>query len=173
MKNKIITFPNFLSCLRLPLAVLIIYSSSLTFQYVFLFLAIFLDWFDGYIARKLNQATKLGAIIDPLFDRIFVVVLFLFFLTTLKLPFYFIVLFFFRDIFTVTAGLIVLITKFSKIDIKARFLGKIVTFLQFFVLVFMLSKNISLITYGIYFLFFMSLLALIDYAIYIKKIIIK
>ena len=30
------------------------------------------DWFDGYLARKLNQETKLGAMLDPAADRLYI-----------------------------------------------------------------------------------------------------
>ena len=33
------------------------------------------DFFDGYLARRLNQVTELGKLLDPLADRIFIVAL--------------------------------------------------------------------------------------------------
>lgn len=30
------------------------------------------DWLDGYLARKLNQRTDLGAYLDPLVDRLYI-----------------------------------------------------------------------------------------------------
>ncbi len=34
--------------------------------------ACFTDWFDGYLARNLNQSTKFGAFLDPVADKLIV-----------------------------------------------------------------------------------------------------
>ena len=35
-------------------------------------LAAITDWFDGYLARRLNQSTPFGAFLDPVADKIMV-----------------------------------------------------------------------------------------------------
>ncbi|MXY90726.1 MAG: CDP-diacylglycerol--glycerol-3-phosphate 3-phosphatidyltransferase, partial [Gammaproteobacteria bacterium] len=40
------------------------------------------DWLDGYLARKLDQATELGAFLDPVADKLLVVVVSLVLLAT-------------------------------------------------------------------------------------------
>ncbi len=37
---------------------------------VFFAFACFTDWFDGYLARNLNQFTKFGAFLDPVADKL-------------------------------------------------------------------------------------------------------
>ena len=80
----IMNIPNSLTLLRIaliPCLVLIFYLSdntlsayqkNLTATLIFLFAAI-TDWLDGYLARKLNQASDFGAFIDPVADKLIVI----------------------------------------------------------------------------------------------------
>lgn len=65
---RIALIPVFIGVYYLPfwwsnIAALVVYS-----------LAAVTDWFDGYLARKLNQQSALGAFMDPLADKLMVVV---------------------------------------------------------------------------------------------------
>ena len=76
--DRIVTVPNLLSIARLgilPLVYLDITSDRLGRALVLLLLIAASDWFDGFLARVLDQRTRLGAVLDPIGDRLgFVVV---------------------------------------------------------------------------------------------------
>ncbi len=60
--------PIFVICFYLP------YSWHYFVTALIFGVAAITDWFDGYLARKLDQTTKLGAFLDPVADKLMVVV---------------------------------------------------------------------------------------------------
>lgn len=69
--------PNIISLFRfvlfVPIIILFIdYNSNRFFLLALAFLSIILDNLDGYFARKLNQISELGKIIDPLADKVLI-----------------------------------------------------------------------------------------------------
>jgi cardiolipin synthase len=69
------TVPNLLSLLRLALVpvflVLILNGFNLE-AVIVLIVASVTDYLDGYFARKLNQETRLGQLLDPAADRLYI-----------------------------------------------------------------------------------------------------
>jgi CDP-diacylglycerol--glycerol-3-phosphate 3-phosphatidyltransferase len=75
MKNKVITIPNIISISRLILAWPIAYSiyhEQLIASSLFGLIAVLSDFLDGYLSRKLDQASDAGKVIDPIVDCILV-----------------------------------------------------------------------------------------------------
>jgi cardiolipin synthase len=69
------TVPNLLSLLRLALVpvFLVLILNGLNLEAVIvLIVASVTDYLDGYFARKLNQETRLGQLLDPAADRLYI-----------------------------------------------------------------------------------------------------
>lgn len=77
VRDGILTVPNVLSLLRL-LALPFIYvhltTGRLTSGLVIGFIFGMTDYVDGYVARRFDQVTKFGKLLDPISDRFFIVV---------------------------------------------------------------------------------------------------
>jgi cardiolipin synthase len=69
------TVPNLLSLLRLALVpvFLVLILNGRNFEAIIvLAVASITDYLDGYFARKLNQETRLGQLLDPAADRLYI-----------------------------------------------------------------------------------------------------
>jgi len=77
-----LTIPNILTILRLVAVPMFIYASvrgEFTLAFVLFVSAAFTDMFDGMIARRFNQRSRLGAILDPVADKTMLVCGYLFY----------------------------------------------------------------------------------------------
>ena len=163
--NSIANIPNILTISRLFLTFpLIIFLEINKTNFVFALIIIggITDYFDGYFARKLNLKTKFGAIIDPLTDKIFLLIP-LFWLTKMDIiPFWSVSIILFREL------IISSLRTTIKDGLPASKLGKYKTFFFFIALVIFFqpfSKDL-LFNLGITFYwigFTMTLITFIDY----------
>lgn len=129
-KNEIYTKSNLLSLFRLLLAIpfwiLLNNFDSQEFRYLTFFLcllAAFTDILDGYLARKFNEVTEFGKIIDPLADKVVVGVIIIKLFLIGEIPGYYFTLVLSRDILIFFGGLFVA-KKIGKV-LPSNVLGKI------------------------------------------------
>jgi cardiolipin synthase len=75
-RSAVWTLPNAVSALRLlgvPLFLwLVLGPEADVLALLLLMFSGFTDWLDGYLARRLNQTSKLGEILDPVADRLYI-----------------------------------------------------------------------------------------------------
>ncbi|MFT4044095.1 MAG: CDP-alcohol phosphatidyltransferase family protein [Gordonia sp. (in: high G+C Gram-positive bacteria)] len=77
--DRILTVPNALSVLRLALIPVFLWlllgAKADGWAFTVLLLSGFSDWADGKLARVLNQSSRLGELLDPAADRLYIVII--------------------------------------------------------------------------------------------------
>lgn len=128
--------PNVVSLSRLVLAVAFIAFNDNAIRVALIVAAGFTDFLDGWLARRHHTSSSMGALIDPIADRVFVLTALSVYLYDGKIttPEYFIVLS--RDFATAIGFLVARVVPWLRPAIfQARMLGKTVTVLQLTLLV--------------------------------------
>jgi cardiolipin synthase len=123
------TIPNALSGLRLlgvPLFFwLIVGPESDGLALAILIVSSFTDWLDGYLARRLNQFSRLGELLDPLADRLYVVAALAALYIRDLLPIWVVAALLMRDV--LMSLLLVYLKRFGVTGVPVHFVGKAAT----------------------------------------------
>lgn len=128
MFDKVWTISNFLSFLRMLLVIpitFLILSREESLHYLaigLIVIAVLTDSLDGILARKLNQVTEFGKIIDPLADKVAVGIVVVILTLQEKLPFWFVILVIARDVLIFMGG--IHIKKTRHIILQSNLVGK-------------------------------------------------
>jgi cardiolipin synthase (CMP-forming) len=124
------TVSNYLSILRLFLAIpfwiMLDHFDDPYFRYMLFSLTLFAsltDIMDGYLARKMNQITEFGKIIDPLADKVCIAVIIIKLYLIHQIPSYYFYIIIGRDILIFLGG-IFLTKKLGRV-LPSNMLGKI------------------------------------------------
>lgn len=128
--KEFLTVSNLLSLLRLLLAIPLwilfdSYKSNDSIKYWIFVLCVFAaitDVLDGFLARKLNQVTEAGKIIDPLADKIAMAIVVIRLAMYGDLPVYYLAIIILRDILIFFGGIYVT-SKIGKV-LPSNVLGK-------------------------------------------------
>jgi CDP-diacylglycerol--glycerol-3-phosphate 3-phosphatidyltransferase/cardiolipin synthase len=129
VRARLLTVPNTLSFLRLPLALAFMLTASPAARAAIIVVASITDGLDGWLARRWRQDTGAGQIVDPITDKLFVLVALATLVARGELEPWMIVLLLTRDIYTSFAFLTLLLLEWH-VHFKARWSGKTVTVLQ-------------------------------------------
>ena len=74
----IFNIPNSITLIRIavtPIIIFLTFNNQLVIVCILIFISSFSDWLDGYIARRFNQFSRLGELLDPISDRIYILTL--------------------------------------------------------------------------------------------------
>ena len=138
-----LNIPNLLSLSRLFLVfplILFLEINKPFYVFILIIIAGLTDYFDGLIARKFNLKTRLGAILDPLSDKVFYLIPLVFLCKNNLIPFWSLTLILFREL------IISSLRNSTKDGLPASQLGKFKTFFFFIsVITFFTPLQISLL----------------------------
>lgn len=156
--HNLYTLSNFLSLIRLlsafPMWFLLDNLENINTRYAILaliFLCMATDYLDGYFARKYNQISEAGKIIDPVADKVLVGVVVIKLFIMGEIPEYFFYIVIGRDLLIFFGGILIT-AKIGKV-LPSNMIGKItVTILSLLlILVIMQVDKSSLIFQSFYF----------------------
>lgn len=132
--DKIVTIPNVLSFLRLlgvPVFFwLIVGPEEDGWALVLLIASSVTDWLDGKIARATGQITRLGQLLDPIADRLYIIAALIAFGIRGIVPWWLLGLLLARDV--VMSIVMLLLKRRGIIGLPVHFLGKAATFFLLF-----------------------------------------
>ena len=174
VKNKVLTIPNLLSIYRLLTLIPVIYlfpDNSFRSKLIILILfisALISDILDGIIARKFNQISEIGKILDPIIDKIMTAVIGILLIIYRELPVWVMVFIISRDIIIFFCGIYI---KYSRnILMTSLFIGKIsALFIGFTGILFFVE--LTKIAYPVmYFTIFLLILSSFMYALKFYKL---
>lgn len=148
--KEIFTISNMLSMLRLLLSIPIFYMLYYLHDASFagrlgiaaaLLFAASTDWMDGYFARKRNEITEMGKIIDPLADKVAIAVIVIQLFLLGEIPAYFFYIVIARDVLIFLGGIIIT-SRLGKV-LPSNMLGKItVTVIAVYILAIVLGAKL-------------------------------
>ena len=129
VSTRIVTIPNLLSFFRLlliPVFLTLLVVESYAYALLVLVFSSATDFVDGFIARRFNQVSRVGQLLDPAADRLFIFSTLIGLAWTQIIPWWLAGLIFAREALLVVVGL--LLTNHGYGPLPVHHLGKMGTF---------------------------------------------
>ncbi|GAA1062307.1 CDP-alcohol phosphatidyltransferase family protein [Agromyces bracchium] len=132
VSDRIWTLPNLLSMLRLllvPVFLVLVILGEYVPALVVLVVASFSDLLDGFLARRLGQVTRLGQLLDPAADRLYIFAALIGLAANELVPWWIVVVIVARDVFLLVLGVVLANHGYGPLPVHQ--LGKAATFALF------------------------------------------
>ncbi len=167
-EKRIITVPNILSILHVALLPFIFHflkkgdARSDLIAVLLICIGASLDIADGYIARRFNQTSNLGRILDPLADKIFTISILILLVGVKGLPIWYLIIVIARDFAIILCGLYVILSKHYVSE--SNLVGKFASFSFFPVILLYALELAPFALSAVYLSVALILLSVVSYA---------
>jgi cardiolipin synthase len=131
----VLTVPNLLSFLRLalvPVFLALLVAGADAWALLVLAVSSLTDFLDGWIARRFNQITRLGQLLDPAADRLYIFAALIGLAWRDLVPWWIVAVVVGRDVFLLGLGVVLANYGFGPLPVHQ--LGKVATFCLFYAL---------------------------------------
>jgi CDP-diacylglycerol--glycerol-3-phosphate 3-phosphatidyltransferase/cardiolipin synthase len=164
-RGSLFSLPNVVSMSRLVLAAGFVGARGPEERLALIGAASVTDFLDGWLARRRNAATRWGALIDPIADRVFVLAAVVAFWVSDDLSLAQCLVLLSRDVMTAVGfGVARAVPWLRPVEFKARHLGKLVTVCQLLTFALVLAAPRYVAT-GVAVVGVLSLAAIADYTL--------
>jgi cardiolipin synthase len=132
VSTRIWTVPNVLSMLRLllvPVFLILVVAGAYVTALIVLIAASLTDLLDGYLARRFDQVTRLGQLLDPAADRLYIFAALIGLAANELVPWWIVIVIVARDALIVVLGVVLANHGYGPLPVHQ--LGKAATFALF------------------------------------------
>jgi cardiolipin synthase len=132
--GRVLTIPNLISLTRLLGVPVFLYLFLVAHAYGWAVLVLLLggtsDWVGGYLARRLGQVSRLGELLDPLADRLYILATLIAFTVGGVVPWLFTAALLLRELLLI--GCLAVLRRYGYGPLPVHYLGKTATFILLF-----------------------------------------
>lgn len=135
VSDRILTIPNLLSFLRLllvPVFLVLVLAGEDLAALIVIIVSSASDYLDGVIARRFDQMTRLGRLLDPAADRLFILAAVIGLAVREVVPWWLVAVIVGRDVMLLLLGVVLAQHRYGPLPV--HHLGKLATFALFYAL---------------------------------------
>lgn len=135
VSSRVVTIPNVLSVIRLvliPVFLVLLGSAQYLWALVVLVVSSLTDFVDGWIARRFDQVSRIGQLLDPAVDRLFIFSTLIGLAWQGFLPWWLVIVIVLRDVALAVLGIVLANHGYGPLPV--HHLGKVATFSLLFAL---------------------------------------
>lgn len=132
LSNRVFTVPNILSFARLllvPVFLVLLMQGRDAAALTVLVVSSLTDFLDGYIARRFNQMSRLGQLLDPAADRLYIFAAIIGLASRELVPWWLVAVIVGRDLLLLALGIV--LANYGYGPLPVHLLGKVATFALF------------------------------------------